>query len=266
MNLRVALSIGVLGAVAVSVTLTQAQAADCTAHSPEHRLAVLELYTSEGCSSCPPADRFLRALPASGFGVERVIPLALHVDYWDYIGWKDRFAQAGFTERQRHMASLNGLATIYTPQFLVSGKEVRGWFSDSTIRRAIKTVNQSEPSASIELEVLRLAQTDLELKTTVTAADPAADQDALVYLAIYENGLGSEVERGENAGKRLQHDYVVRRLMDPVRWYREPVVRFQQSLSLPADWVIDNLAIVVFVQDSVSGEIQQAVRLELPCR
>ena len=264
-NPGILLSAGVLGAAAFSASLVQAQAPGCSAQSPDHRVAVLELYTSEGCSSCPPADRFLSALPASGFSGDRVLPLAFHVDYWDYIGWKDRFAQPGFTKRQKRMATLNGLATIYTPQYLVDGKDVRGWFASSAIKKAIEAVNQSEPTASIDLEVMRLTQAEIELSATVTTPDPAHRQDTVVYLVIYENALGSEVKRGENAGKRLQHDYVVRRLTGPVRADMQRTTEIRQTIPLHQDWVRDHLGVAVFVQNRVSGEVLQALQLQLPC-
>src|SRR5262245_36872571 len=104
-----------------------APAQQCAAKSPAHTTALVELYTSEGCDSCPPADRWLSSLGGKGYTADRVVPIALHVDYWDYIGWKDPYARAAHSARQRKMASLARAAAIYTPQVLVQGKDFRDW-------------------------------------------------------------------------------------------------------------------------------------------
>ncbi|MGH8673906.1 MAG: DUF1223 domain-containing protein, partial [Burkholderiales bacterium] len=105
------------------------QAAQCSAQSGARTTALVELYTSEGCDSCPPADRWLSSLGARGHTPDRVVPLALHVDYWDYIGWKDRFAKALFSARQRNLAQLMRAKVVYTPQVLLQGEDFRGWHS-----------------------------------------------------------------------------------------------------------------------------------------
>src|SRR5438270_8352522 len=91
--------------------------ADCTARSPDHSVALLELYTSEGCDSCPPADRWLSRFDQTSVA-DRVVPLALHVDYWDRLGWKDRFASPAYTERQREQTRRQGSSFVYTPQVM----------------------------------------------------------------------------------------------------------------------------------------------------
>src|ERR1039457_1730220 len=107
-------------------SLTAAIAETCTIHSPPHTVALLELYTSEGCDSCPPADKFVSGLrAASGLGANQVVPISLHVDYWDYIGWKDVFAQHAYTERQRWLSDLARTRTVYTPEVFVGGQELR---------------------------------------------------------------------------------------------------------------------------------------------
>jgi hypothetical protein len=95
--------------------------------SPVQQSTLLELYTSEGCSSCPPADRWLSTLKDDPGLWKEIIPVAFHVDYWDYLGWKDAFSKAEYTQRQRNYARWNNLRTIYTPGFLQNGKELRGW-------------------------------------------------------------------------------------------------------------------------------------------
>src|SRR5471030_1350375 len=112
---------------ASSAALPAAGFAGCDVRSGPKTAALVELYTSEGCSSCPPADQQLRRLQQVLDPAAEVIPLALHVGYWDYIGWKDPYAQAPFGERQSWLVRANQRNTVYTPQFFVSGSEVRSW-------------------------------------------------------------------------------------------------------------------------------------------
>ena len=127
--------------------------------SPENRVVLLELYTSEGCSSCPPADYFLSALKHAGISSKQLIPLAFHVTYWDYIGWHDRFADKAFDERQRVHARRNKQGTIYTPQFMMSGEDYRRYASfDNDIAKA------GRQPASVDLELSSSRQgNELEL-------------------------------------------------------------------------------------------------------
>lgn len=111
-----------LSAAVMTALALVANGAECSARSGEQTVPLLELFSSEGCSSCPPADRLLGELRASGVSAGKVVPLALHVDYWDYIGWKDMFAQPGFSIRQRQQAQRAGQPVVYTPQFFVQGK------------------------------------------------------------------------------------------------------------------------------------------------
>ena len=138
-------------------------AAACSAVSPAHTLALAELYTSEGCDSCPPADRWMSGLTARGLGADKVVPLSLHVDYWDYIGWKDPFAQAQFTERQRQIARLANSNLVYTPQVVLAGRDFRGW-AGGGFDAQVKAINARPARADIEL-----AMNVSESKVNVTA-------------------------------------------------------------------------------------------------
>ncbi|MGJ8751619.1 DUF1223 domain-containing protein, partial [Burkholderia pseudomallei] len=139
-----------LRAVAAALSLAAAGAAQaaadgaCMARSPDGRQALVELYTSEGCSSCPPADDWLARLAARRAAL-RVVPLALHVDYWDGLGWADRFAQHRFTERQHALAARGGGRFVYTPEVAVDGRELRDWRdADAFGRRVVATA--AEPA------------------------------------------------------------------------------------------------------------------------
>ena len=230
-------------------TTQAAIASECAATSGTQRVVLIELYTSEGCSSCPPADRWLSTL-ASRFPAERVIPLALHVDYWDYIGWKDRFAQPVFSARQREMVQASGGRVVYTPQFMLNGRDFAARRTDA-LARELAQVSRLPPMAEISLS---LAVSPASLEVTASAkASPGAE----LYLAVYQNELSSAVLAGENRGVRLQHDYVVREWRGPIK----PGMRSVQIFPFKADWSAAKMGVAAFVQNQSTGEIMQALRL-----
>ncbi|MFA5982847.1 MAG: DUF1223 domain-containing protein [Methylococcaceae bacterium] len=226
--------------------------AECTSSSPAHSVAVLELYTSEGCSSCPPADRWLSSIAAAGFNPDQVIPLAFHVDYWDYIGWKDRFAKPAYSERQRDQVILGGRDTAFTPQIMLNGKNYRGWLSDATFARDLVLINKRPAIANIQLNLAANANA-ITIKAAVTATVPT-QKEAELYLAVYENDLNSAVRAGENRGEKLHHDYVVREWLGPYS-----LEGTTQSINLNPEWKKTDLGVVALIQNRHSGEILQAV-------
>ncbi len=166
---------------------------------------LVELFTSEGCSSCPPADRLLARLaseqPVPG---ALVVPLSLHVDYWNRLGWADPFSSAAFTERQGAYAARFGNAgRVYTPQMVVDG---RTEFVGSDERAARRTIEAEARESRTFVRVVP----DGAASVRVTVAGAAAGSD--VVLAVVEDGLSSDVTRGENAGRTLAHTAVARRL------------------------------------------------------
>ena len=184
------------GAVALS-GFAQAAAETCSTYSGPHTTALVELYTSEGCDSCPPADQWLSSLFSQGFRPDQVVPLALHVDYWDYIGWKDRFASAAYSARQRRYARDGGASTVYTPGFLLNGIEWRRW------RRV------SEPSGNHSVAGDLTAGID-DGNASIAFSPPAPYGDGLVaHVAVLGFGLESDVRAGENNGRKLISDFVV---------------------------------------------------------
>jgi len=173
--------------------------------SGDKQTAVVELYTSEGCSSCPPADRWLSRLVKIPKGEIDVLALAFHVDYWDYLGWKDRFASADYTSRQRQLGANNLQRTIYTPEFFVNGMEARG---SNNILQKIKQTNSKPAPLALELTVSR-EQTSLVVDLHSPGERDTIGQVHLRYL-VYENELSTDVKRGENSGETLKHQQVVR--------------------------------------------------------
>ncbi len=234
-------------------------AAQCQANSGPQRVALLELYTSEGCSSCPPADRFLSGIASQGISPERMVPLALHVDYWDYIGWKDRFANPAFAARQRDLVRSAGGRTVYTPQFMLNTRDYRAMRSDA-LARAVDEINRKPAGADIKLALKPLAKDSIEIAVTAT---PKTGNNAMLYVALYQNDLSSEVRAGENSGVRLHHDYVVREWRGPIALNANGASAWQQTIGFKPDWVAAKMGVVAFVQDPSSGDVLQVLRLPM---
>ena len=239
-----------------------AQAATCTRQSPAHTLALIELYTSEGCSSCPPADRWLGELPRR-FAADQVVPLALHVDYWDYLGWRDPFAAPQFTQRQRALSRSGGRSFVYTPAVFAGMKEFRGWSDRDDFARRVKAINEQPARADIALEFAdtQAGAATLTARFSVPAiADRAAELEGV--LVLYENRLTSEIRAGENRGETLHHDFVVRYWSDPVAIdARTGRAELSAKIDLPARWNRARLGVAAFVQTAQSGVVLQAVAM-----
>ncbi|HQR60097.1 MAG TPA: DUF1223 domain-containing protein [Methylophilaceae bacterium] len=234
-------------------------AAECSATSGRNRVALLELYTSEGCSSCPPADRWLSGLAAAGYAGDRVIPLALHVDYWDTIGWKDRFAKPGFSARQREMAGLGHAGFVYTPQVMLNGRDYLGVGNPARFAADIAAINRNPARANIQLTLSQPGADSLE----VSAAAQAGKQDSpLLYVALYENNLNTAVRAGENGGASLHHDYVVREWLGPYP-IDKTTTPWRHKLRLDPEWKSPEMGVAAFVQSRASGEVLQAMALKL---
>ena len=251
-------------AIAFSVFLTSANviaAGQCSAKSGNETAAMLELYTSEGCNSCPPADKWVSSLAVNGFKSSQLVPLAFHVDYWDYIGWADRFASKEFGGRHRVLARANGSSTVYTPQIFVSGKDIRLAFSSVKLNGTLKDINTSKPRADIGLALD--ASTPDRLNLSGSASLSAPSDDAAAYVAVYENRLSSNVKAGENRGVKLEHDYVVRELIGPLKFDRQGKLEIKQSVAIPSEWKAKDLGIAAFVQNRETGETLQALQLPI---
>jgi len=232
-----------------------AAAQACSRQSPAHTIALLELYTSEGCSSCPPADRFVAGLRSAGFDDSAVVPLALHVDYWDYIGWKDRFADPAFSARQRALAGFVGSRLIYTPEIFVAGRELRDWRGG--LAAAVRHVNQEPARARIGITLGRPGAAGVPV-----AVRAQAPRGSTLFVALYQGGLRSEVRAGENGGALLHHDYVVRDWVGPLAADANGSAVLQQALLLPQGADARTLGVAAFVQDA-GGKVLQALALPL---
>jgi hypothetical protein len=228
--------------------------AACDERSGPKTAALIELYTSEGCSSCPPADQQLRRLDRELDPSAQVVPLALHVGYWDYIGWKDPYAQTTFGNRQSWLVHANQRNTVYTPQFFVGGSELRLW--QGALQRTVRQLNAMPATVDIHVQA-SLAPTGALIVNAEAKARTGADPAAL-YLALAESGLVSSVTRGENSGTTLTHDHVVRDWIGPVP-LTGGAVKIKRDIALPAAWSRARLEVVAFVQDDHSGRVLQAL-------
>lgn len=237
---------------AVLAGWTLSHANTCMKQSPAHAVALLELYTSEGCNSCPPADRWLSGLAKDGPGPDRLVPLAFHVDYWDRLGWKDRFAAARFSERQYALARQAGSRAVYTPGVFLNFQEFRGWGS-ARFGDAVRAVNARPARAEIRLELHSPSPAELAIEADFKATDGRA------FVALYENRLSTDVKAGENRGATLRHDYVVRDWFGPLEVRGS--AQFTRTLALQRDWKPADLGVAAFVQDGAGREVLQASAL-----
>ena len=204
--------------IAIQATITPASAVfgmqnGCTAQSGATVTPVIELYTSEGCSSCPPADKWLSTLKAKEAGNEsakqgNAVVQAFHVGYWDYIGWVDRFATPAHTQRQKQISAWNKQNGIYTPQMVLNGKDWRGWGSAGPFDTSV-TGSKERARSSISLQQIGVDQFEA---TVSPVTDPASQTSSAwsAYWTVTEHGHSSKVKAGENNGETLLHDYVVR--------------------------------------------------------
>jgi hypothetical protein len=247
------------GAVALS-GLAQAAANTCSTYSGPHTTALVELYTSEGCDSCPPADQWLSSLFPQGFRPDQVVPLALHVDYWDYIGWKDPYAKHKFSERQRKLAALRRPTIVYTPQVLLQGQDFRRWNSDR-FTEEVTRINSTPARARIALAIRAVAKDGIQAELSAQLIDPARRKNAVAYLAAYENKLASEVNAGENRGKRLEHDFVVREWIGPIGFGDGLKLEEKRLLPMLPGAKAEHVGVAAFVQDRSTGEVLQALML-----
>ncbi len=198
----------------------------------------IELYTSEGCSSCPPAERWLSSLKRHQGLFKTFVPVAFHVDYWDHIGWKDPFSDSAYSKRQRRYVRERLVSQVYTPGFVINSREWRGWFRG---RRQWQGADKrpGELSASLQGDQLR-----------VTFARKAP---AVLYVAYLGMGLSQLVEAGENRGRKLEHDFVVLDLLT-----EEGEGDWQLKLPAVPDAEREQAALAIWVSPRGSQAVLQA--------
>jgi len=232
-----------VAAIALVATIANANAA-CSVGSSAERPHLVELYTSEGCDSCPPAERWMSTLLKH----PDLIGMEFHVDYWDTSEWRDPFSNHAYTVRQKALAKRGNRDQIFTPQVWLDGHVWGNW-------------PKGTPPAAVDgaAPPLRVTVDNGDLAHVHVDVEGAADKsDYRIYAALTENGLSEHVRGGENRGKTLDHDEVVRVFAGPFTLPHADI-----GLKAPAKVDMDKVSLVVFVQDEREGSVMQAVRLPM---
>jgi hypothetical protein len=238
-----------LAVVAMTGSTLHAQTPPLAFQSATNQTALVELYTSEGCSSCPPAEDWLSGLKQSPALWKDFVPVAWHVDYWDQLGWRDPWSAAQFTERQRRQAEGWGSGTIYTPGVVLNGKEWPDW-------RGARNIPQG-PAAAPGVLTVNAFSTN-EWRVSFNPVNPG-ETGYEAHAALLGCGLSSNVKAGENRGRKLRHDFVALKLADAVLARQENLHRGGFTLAAPPETADQRLALAVWVTRSKQMEPVQAV-------
>jgi hypothetical protein len=221
------------------------------------RVVVVELFTSEGCSSCPPADALLKELSEQQKMEDvQIVALEEHVDYWNHLGWRDPYSAAEFSERQNDYSHVFGTDGVYTPQMIVDGQHEIVGSRSLAAREAIQKA-ASQPKAEIELLPSGNATSGkLAFEVQIKSLNGISPRGAAeLWLAVTEKGLQKDVKAGENSGETLKHAAVVRSLrkIDTIRELAGYSRQFQAAIE--PSWKKENLAVVVFLAEKSSHKI-----------
>ena len=231
------------------------------AESAKTQLAVLELFTSEGCGLCPAADRWVHKLPEQGVTDEQLIVLGFHIDYLnDQKGWVDRYSSPVFSARQRQQAQLNLYQTVYTPEFVVSGEVIHNW--KKHVKDVVHAVNGFEPEANISLNVEQ-DNDDLVIGSQISIQGSENRRYSKLYLAISENDIVSKVKGGDNAGATFNHQNLVRTWLGPFDLNADGETTLSSAIKINDEWNMDKLSIVAVIQNLEDGFVLQGLKLAL---
>lgn len=210
----------------------------------DDNVVVIELFTSQGCSSCPPADKLLGELSARA----DLLPLALHVDYWDYIGWKDRFARPENTARQKAYAVTAGRRMVYTPQMIIQGREDVVGTHPKDVAMLVR--KHADHDSGVDISVRRNGA-----KVVVGVSSDKPMNGAIVQLVRYQPSEWVDIKRGENAGRKIKYHNIVRDLTVVGEWNGRTAAQFAMTIEGPLDGA-------VIVQAKGYGPIYGAARLK----
>lgn len=233
-----------------------AHALRCKAASGTQTQALVELYTSEGCSSCPSAERWL-----SRFGRDhsdsRVVPIEFHVDYWNDDGWKDPFSDARYTRRQEELQKATGARFVYTPQIVVGGRDVPDWRSALSIPFDVLRIHLRSPKATLAIDATVGDDASIHGAVDAKLANGGPQPNLALVVVALQNGLASRVTAGENRGERLTHDFVVRDMASAS--FTRASDRVEFDFKPRAAWKASDMSVAAFVQDRATGEVLQAL-------
>lgn len=244
---------GLVAFVAIAAALTAfiRSKASTEIKADDKSFAVVELFTSEGCSSCPPADALVAKIEKESSG-KPVYILAYHVDYWNRLGWKDQFSSADFSKRQNEYARYLKLQSVYTPQVIVNGKTEFVGSEEGTLRKTINANLQSDAGAKLTLAVANTDTKQASLKYTIEGID----KKTVLQVAVIEKSAVSKVGAGENSGRTLAHVQIVRKLQEVELAGNNGTA----SIALPAGFDAKNWEIIGFLQNRSNGIITGAAK------
>ena len=219
--------------------------------------AVVELFTSQGCSSCPPADAYLSHLiKQAKLKKQQIIALSFHVNYWNRLGWKDPYSDQRFTQRQQRYAEVFANNTIYTPQMIVNGNKAFESPRQNVIDQGIK-IGLNTP-AHFQIQISDVKKEENQLGFTINLNEPA--NDLHLNLALVEKGLTTMIKAGENGGKKLTHNNVVRSF---VTSSLKNETQITGKLAIPRDMVIKNASLIAYLQSPDTMKILGASQFTL---
>jgi len=217
--------------------------------SQENKVTLLELYTSEGCSSCPSADTWLNKLQNNKELFKTFIPMAFHVDYWDFLGWKDSFAQNKFTKRQKNYSrNVWEKEAVYTPQFIIDSKEYKQWFYSKKFPKL----------TSVYAGKLFVRYANNKIEINYHNKTKNNKEEVFINIAILQNDLKTFVKAGENKNKHLEHDFVVKSLNTYPSKIEKGKLHYSNIFTINNTI---NKALVVFINNKKGEQIQAAAAL-----
>lgn len=217
------------------------------------RTVLLELFTSQGCSSCPRADELLSKIRRENFRGSIVIPLAYHVDYWNHLGWSDPFSSPRWSERQNLYATVSKSNRIYTPQLVINGGVQLVGSADGAIHAEIERQMEGQDRGAVFIDRLSLGEGEIKVELRASLDRRGNGERAKVFVVLFENGVTTAVSRGENARRNLTNDAIVRwqeGLLDLSANGAES--KLSVSIPLGAGWRTNRLGVAAFIQEASS--------------
>lgn len=248
--------------VAFCLSASPLQAQQWQAESQDYQMAVLEMFTSEGCGKCPAAEAFVNHLPEQHqIDHEQLIVLGFHIDYLnERKGWIDRFAKPAYSERQRKLARLNLEDVVYTPELIVSGEVVHNWRQH--LVEVIEFINDFEAKADLALNA-RIEQNTLQIDADIAVRGDDNRQHSKAFLALIEDDVESVALGGDNTGRHFNHQNLVRAWLGPLELDTQGESKLSQQITLDESWDKNKLELVALVQNMSDGLVLQGLSLPL---
>lgn len=254
------LALALASALALSAGCRESRADDAApAKAMGKSVVVLELFTSQGCSSCPSADEVLRDLAKDPAYQDKILPLSFHVDYWNYLGWADPFSSPLWSQRQQEYGKAFQSNRIYTPQLVIAGREHVVGSRRSQALASIQEASQ-RPTQGQATAALTWDKNQLKVDVTASLQADAPNKEAVVWVVVFEDGLSNRVPRGENTGRTLHHHHVVRKMRKAFDLKAGGSDKKSITLQAEEGWSKDKVGVAVLVQDPSTMHILAATQ------